>query len=142
MLVNRKTIRIEWGDCDPGGIVYFPRYFEYLDACTNELFERAGLPKRHMLETYGIAGIPLVESRARFLVPSQFGDSVVAESSISEWGRSSFTVHHRIFKDDVLAAEVFETRVWVARPADGSKLFEGRAIPETVKKRFEKTVVQ
>ena len=142
MLINRKTIRIEWGDCDPGGIVYFPRYFEYLDACTNELFEQAGLPKRHMLETYGIAGIPLVESRARFLVPSQFGDSIVAESSVSEWGRSSFTVHHKIFKDDVLAAEVFEKRVWVARPAAGSKLFEGRAIPENVKKRFEKTVYQ
>jgi 4-hydroxybenzoyl-CoA thioesterase len=139
MLVNRKTIRIEWGDCDPGGIVYFPRYFEYLDACTNELFERAGLPKRQMLETYGIAGIPLVESRARFLVPSRFGDIVVAESSVGEWGRSSFTIHHKIFKDDALAAEVFEKRVWVAHSTDKTKLFEGRTVPETVKKRFAKT---
>ena len=28
MLINQRTVRIEWGDCDPGGIVYFPRYFE------------------------------------------------------------------------------------------------------------------
>lgn len=136
MLVNRKTIRIEWGDCDPGGIVYFPRYLEYFDACTNALFECAGLPKRKMLATYGIAGIPLVESHARFLAPSQFGDIVMVESCVTEWGRSSFSVHHKLFKDHVLAVEVFEKRVWVARSAKESKLFEGRAIPPAVKKKF------
>ncbi|MBZ5523933.1 MAG: acyl-CoA thioesterase [Acidobacteriia bacterium] len=136
MLVNRKSIHIEWGDCDPGGIVYFPRYFEYCDACTNALFERAGLPKREMLETYGIAGIPLVESQARFFIPSRFGDTVVVESCVNKWGRSSFSVHHRLFRNDALAAEVVEKRVWVAPSRRKSKLFEGRAIPPAVKKRF------
>jgi hypothetical protein len=32
MLINRRTIRIEWGDCDPAGIVFYPRYFEWFDA--------------------------------------------------------------------------------------------------------------
>ncbi len=59
MLISHRKIHIEWGDCDPGEIVHFPRYFEYCDACTNALFERAGLPKRQMLKTYGIAGIPI-----------------------------------------------------------------------------------
>ena len=31
MLTVTRTVRIEWGDCDPAGIVYFPRYFEYFD---------------------------------------------------------------------------------------------------------------
>jgi 4-hydroxybenzoyl-CoA thioesterase len=136
MLVNRKTIRIEWGDCDPGGIVYFPRYFEYFDACTNALFECAGLPKRKMLETYRIAGIPLVESQARFFAPSQFGDIVMVESCVTEWGRSSFSVRHQLFKDTTLAAEVLEKRVWVARSTQTSRVFEGRAIPQAVKEKF------
>ena len=59
MLISHRKIHIEWGDCDPGEIVYFPRYFEYRDACTHALFERASLPKRQMLKTYGIAGIPI-----------------------------------------------------------------------------------
>ena len=29
MLINRRTIRIEWGDCDPACIVFYPRYFEW-----------------------------------------------------------------------------------------------------------------
>lgn len=136
MLINRRKIHIEWGDCDPGGIVYFPRYFEYSDACTNALFERAGLPKRHMMKAYGIAGIPTVEVRARFLAPSQFGDTVVVESGVSEWGRSSFSVYHKLFKGDVLAVEVFEKRVWVARSADHPARFKGQTIPQEVKERF------
>jgi 4-hydroxybenzoyl-CoA thioesterase len=136
MLINRKEIRIEWGDCDPGGIVYFPRYFEYFDACTHALFERAGLVKAQMIETYGIAGIPLVEAKARFLVPSQFGDDVVVESCVSEWGRSSFSVQHKLFKGDVLAVEVVEKRVWVARLSGAAIRYEGQAIPAEVKARF------
>lgn len=136
MLISRRKIHIEWGDCDPGGIVYFPRYFEYFDACTHALFERAGLPKQQMLKTYGIAGIPLVEARARFLVPSQFGDAVVVESCVAEWGRSSFSVYHKLFKNDVLRVEVVEKRVWVVRSADGRALFEGRTVPQEVRERF------
>jgi 4-hydroxybenzoyl-CoA thioesterase len=136
MLINRKEIRVEWGDCDPGGIVYFPRYFEYCDSCTTSLFERAGLPEPELFKTYGIGGIPLVDVRARFIVPSQFGDTVTVESCVSEWGRSSFLVRHQVFKENVLAAEVFEKRVWVAR-LDGDVIrFKGRPIPQEVKDRF------
>lgn len=139
MLVNRKTIRIEWGDCDPGGIVFFPRYFEYCDACTNALFESAGLPKPEIMKSYGIAGIPLVEARARFMIPSQFGDTVTVESTIAEWGRSSFSVRHQMFKDNILALEIFEKRVWVAR-LDGDVIrFKGQQIPQAVKDRFSRT---
>ena len=27
MFSIRRTVRIEWGDCDPAGIVFYPRYF-------------------------------------------------------------------------------------------------------------------
>jgi len=41
MLTNRRTIRIQFDDCDPDGIVFYPRCFEFFDACTDALFERA-----------------------------------------------------------------------------------------------------
>ena len=41
MLVNVRTVRIEWGDCDPMGIIFYPRYFAIFDACTTMLIERA-----------------------------------------------------------------------------------------------------
>jgi 4-hydroxybenzoyl-CoA thioesterase len=136
MLTNRKIIRVEWGDCDPAGIVYYPRYFAYFDNCTAALFEAAGLPKHQMLKAYDIVGIPMVDTRARFLAPSRFGDNVVVESSISEWRRSSFDVHHKLFKGDVLAVECFETRVWAARSKTNPDAIEGQSVPQDVIARF------
>jgi 4-hydroxybenzoyl-CoA thioesterase len=138
MLVNKRRIHIEWGDCDPLGIVYFPRYFEFFDACTNALFEHAGLPKQEMLKKYEIAGIPLVESRARFLVPSSFGDTVVIESNIAEWGRASFSVSHRLFKAGELAVEGFEKRVWVVHVHGEKNKIKSQAIPRDVIEKFER----
>ena len=136
MLTNQRTVRIEWGDCDPAGIVYFPRYFEMFDACTVALFERAGFRKREMLQAFGTAGIPLVDIKSRFMIPSRFGEDVIVESSIAEWGKSSFVVRHRLMKGDALAVECFETRVWVARATDDPERFESRPIPAEVKEKF------
>jgi len=132
MLKNRKTIHIEWGDCDPAGIVYFPRYFAFFDNCTAALFEAAGLPKYDMIKNYGIVGIPMVDTRARFLAPSRFGEDVVIESSISEWRRSSFDVQHRLLKHDVLAVECFETRVWAARSGSNPEKIEACPVPPEI----------
>ena len=139
MLTNRKTIHIEWGDCDPAGIVYYPRYFAYFDNCTSALFEAAGLLKHQMLKTYGIIGIPMVDTRARFVAPSRFGDDVVVESAIVKWNRSSFEVHHKLFRGDALAVECWETRVWAARAAGDPEKMEGRAVPEEVIAKFKNT---
>lgn len=137
MLTNRRTIEIQWGDCDPAGIVYFPRFFEYFDACTNALFERAGLPKPEMLRKYQLVGVPLVDARARFLIPSSFGDIVAVDSCITEWGRSSFSVSHKLFRGDTLAVEASEKRVWTVRdPHDPSRL-RGEQIPREVMACFE-----
>jgi 4-hydroxybenzoyl-CoA thioesterase len=136
MLTNKKTIHIEWGHCDPLGIVYYPRYFEFFDACTGALFEIAGLPKPQMLKRYAIAGIPMVETRARFLAPCAFGDTVVVATSISEWGTSSFSVEHKLFNNDALAAEAFEKRVWTVHSSDGSTRIRSEPIPKEVIERF------
>ncbi len=44
-LVSRRTITIEWGDCDPADIVFYPNYFRWFDASTANHFQAAGLPK-------------------------------------------------------------------------------------------------
>ncbi|MBL8836691.1 MAG: acyl-CoA thioesterase [Alphaproteobacteria bacterium] len=136
MLVNRKTILIEWGDCDPAGIVYYPRYFAYFDAATFALFERAGIPKRTLMERYGIIGTPLVDARAKFVAPSSYGDEVVIESHVAEWRRSSFEIRHRLLKSETLAVEGIETRVWAAPHPDDPKRIKALPIPAEVAARF------
>jgi len=102
MLSNARTLRIEWGDCDPAGIVFYPRFFAMFDTSTTRLFERAlGMKKFGFLEHYGVIGYPLVEARARFLVPVKYSDDVVIESMVKEFRRASFDMEHRLTKDGV-----------------------------------------
>ncbi len=136
MFTNRRRIRIEWGDCDPAGIVYYPRYFALFDAATDALFEAAGFKMRELIRTYRIVGIPVVDVRAQFYIPSAFGDDVDVETSITKWGRSSFEVCHRLLRNSALAVEGFEKRVWVVRPPDNPDALKSAAIPANVIERF------
>jgi 4-hydroxybenzoyl-CoA thioesterase len=138
MLTNRRTVRIEWGHCDPATIVYYPRYFEMFDASTTALFERAiGMTKIKFTKLYDFIGYPMVDTRAKFHIPTRYGDDVVIETTVSEFRRASFDVTHRLLKDDTLAVEGFETRVWAGRdPADPERI-RGVPVPTEVIQKFQ-----
>jgi 4-hydroxybenzoyl-CoA thioesterase len=132
---NTRTVRIEWGDCDPAGIIFYPRYFEIFDAATTALFERAlGITKRQMFKTLPFAGFPLAKTHARFLKPTRFGDDVTVESGIT-FGRSSFEVAHRLSLGGALCVECTQTRVWVVRdPSTGG--IKPHPVPDEVRAKF------
>ena len=137
MLVNRYTRTIEWGDCDPAGIVFYPRYFAYFDDCTGRLFAKAGFPKFEMHQQFDMIGFPMVDTRSKFYIPSRYGEEVVIESTITEFRRSSFDVHHRLLKGDDLAVEGFETRVWVGEDPENPGGIKSKPIPEAVLRAFQ-----
>jgi 4-hydroxybenzoyl-CoA thioesterase len=137
MLVNTRSVRIEWGDCDPAGIVYYPRYMAMFDACTSALIERAlGMTKQQYLKAYDFGGHPLVNAHARFLIPTRFGDDVFIETTVVDVRRSSFDMRHHLRKDGALAVEGFETRVCVRYdPADPSTM-KSTPIPREMAERL------
>jgi 4-hydroxybenzoyl-CoA thioesterase len=130
---NTRTVRIEWGDCDAAGIIFYPTYFKIFDNATAALFEAAlGMTKFAYLKAYDFAGFPLVDTRAKFLKPTRFGDDVSVESTIT-FGTSSFTVQHKISLKGELCAEGTEKRVWVVR--DGERI-KSQAVPANVLEKF------
>lgn len=135
-LVFRREVRIEWGDCDPAGIVFYPRYLAFFDANTAYLFEAAGLPKAEMVKAYDIIGMPLVDVGAKFFIPSRFGDRVTVESNVGEWKRSSLTIEHRILREGKLAVQGHESRVWAGKDPERPGAIKARAIPEEVMQKF------
>jgi 4-hydroxybenzoyl-CoA thioesterase len=133
----RRQLTIEWGQCDPAGIVFNSRFFEIFDSSSWQLFEAALGVKRHELAaTFGIMGIPLVDVRANFFKPIKFGDVVDVASRISEFRRSSFDVEHRLSVDGELAVEGGETRVWAVRSKNDPEKIGGAAIPTDVIAKF------
>ena len=137
MFSNTRNTRIEWGDCDPAGIIFYARYFEIFDTSTTVLIERAlGMKKIEYLKTFDFLGHPLVETRAKFRLPTRFGDEIAVETALTACGRSSFKIEHRLSKSGVLAVEGFETRVWVIRDPGDPKRMKAQAIPPEVVARL------
>ena len=135
--ILRRQLTIEWGHCDPAGIVFNPRFFEFFDANSWLLFEAAlGVKAQDLATTFDIVGIALVDARANFLKPVKFGDAVEIVSRVSEFRRTSFEVEHRLSVNSTLAVEGGESRVWAVRdPSDPDKI-KTAPIPAEVIGRF------
>ena len=136
-LTFRRQLTVEWGDCDPAGIVFNPRFFEFFDASSWLLFEAAlGVKQQDIASTYGIIGIALVDARANFLKPIKFGDKIEIASRVSEFRRSSFDVEHQVSSGGEIAVIGGETRVWAVRDKDNPGKINARPIPDDVIARF------
>jgi 4-hydroxybenzoyl-CoA thioesterase len=134
--VHRRDVQIQWGDCDPANIVYYPRYFAMFDDSTSILFEQAGFSKQDIVKKYGLVGIPMVDTRAKFYISSTYGDWITIESWIESIKRSSFEVIHKVFKGDALAIEAFETRVLVGHHPDDPTRLKSAPMPEEMVAKF------
>jgi len=137
-LVSRRQLTVEWSHCDPAGIVFNSRFFEYFDWGTWTLFEAAlGVRPPDLAGTFGILGLPLVDAGARFIAPARFGDVVELTSQVSEFRRSSFDVDHKLMVRGELAVEGRETRVWAGRDPANPAQIKAQPIPADVIARFK-----
>ncbi|MDN3519491.1 thioesterase family protein [Aquisalimonas lutea] len=85
----RSPIRIRFGDTDPAGIVFYPRYFEFFQVAVEDWFNHwLGIDYAdHILRSGN--GLPAVASDCRFLHPSRLGELLEIEVRITHLGRSS-----------------------------------------------------
>ena len=138
--VHSRTLEIAWGDCDPAGIVFHPRYFEWFDASAAALFAAAtGLKKAAMTAQYGVVGIPVVDTGATFHMPCRYGDVVRIDSQVTEWKRSSFKLLHELRREDgALAVAARSTRVWTGRDPDDPGRIRAVPLPPELVAAFNK----
>jgi 4-hydroxybenzoyl-CoA thioesterase len=134
--VNRRQITIEWGHCDPSGVLFSSRYFEFSDWSTALLFQAAiGMNKPELMVRYD-ANMPLVDVRGRFIRTLRLADAVEVASTIREFRRSSFDVTHLFLKDGEVAAETQETRVWCTIGSETPPTLKPQPLPKELIERF------
>ena len=134
MFSNITHVDIQFGDCDPAGIVYYPNYFRFFDNATAALLSAAlGMNKRAWLANHGILGIPMVDTGAKFIRPSRFGDQVEITTEITALGRTSFSVQHVLRNGGEIAIEAQEKRVWVVRDPVDPEAIRAEPLPDAVR---------
>jgi 4-hydroxybenzoyl-CoA thioesterase len=136
-VVRRGQVEIAWPHCDPAGIVFYGRFFEFFDHSTWKLFEEVLTTKAHEIPArFAIIGFPVVDLKVRFFKPLTYGVVVDIETTIREFRNSSFDVLHRLFVARELAVEGVETRVWTGRDATDPGRIRGIPLPAAVIERF------
>lgn len=126
-------VHVEFGDCDPARIVYFPNFFRWADAASRHFFSAAGVPTWQALTPInGIIGTPLVDVSANFTAVATYGEDIEVHTSVTHWGNSSFSMTHRVVRGDTQLAEIHEKRVFARRHPDDPNRIQAAPIPPEI----------
>jgi 4-hydroxybenzoyl-CoA thioesterase len=136
MQTVRTPITVEWGDCDPAGIVFYPRFFAFFDASAWNLFYAVGLSLEGF-QALGARGFPVADAQARFVAPCRLKERLTVTSTVRECREKAIVIAHTIHNGDVEAVVGEELRIWVVAHPDDPLRLKAAAIPEELRRRFE-----
>ncbi len=132
------AVQVQFGDCDPAGIVFFPNFSRWMDAASLSFFMQCGLPPwRELVKTRGIVGTPLLEINTRFIRAATYGQTLTVTTHVEEWRNKVFVQLHRITRSDsdgeVLICEGREVRTFVRRDADDPDRLRSMPVPDDIR---------
>ena len=99
---NFKNIvkrRVQWGELDALGIVFYPRFYEWMDEASHIFFEKIGLNLVELLNKGNII-FALVETGARYLKPARYHDKIKIISYIKDIEEKTLVMAHEIRLED------------------------------------------
>jgi YbgC/YbaW family acyl-CoA thioester hydrolase len=123
--------KIMWGDLDSLGVVFYPRYSEWIDACGHLFFESLGLRLGDLWRERGLL-FGLVETSCRYRRPGRYHDEIEIVTTVEEMRSKTLLLKHLIRRADggELMVEGYENRVCLdCSDAEG---FHAVRIPEDV----------
>lgn len=88
----RHIVPIRFQDCDPAGIVYYPRFIDMVEAAIEDWMDQAlGEPYRNWIGVEGRA-LPRVKVTCDFKKPCRMGDRLELTVLLRKFGNSSMEV--------------------------------------------------
>jgi acyl-CoA thioester hydrolase len=84
---HTHRLRVRYGECDPQGVVFNARYFDYFDIALTELWREVAGGYAAMMED-GI-DLQVVEATARYRQPARFDDELDITIEVTRLGTTS-----------------------------------------------------
>jgi 4-hydroxybenzoyl-CoA thioesterase len=131
-------VSIEFGDCDPAGIVFFPNFSRWMDAASLSFFMQCGLPPwRELVKTRGIVGTPLLEINTKFVKAATYAEELLITTGVESWAAKTFTQVHRVTRGGELICEGREVRAFVRRDPDNPDRLRAMPVPADIRAQCE-----
>ena len=128
--------KIMWGDLDPLGIVFYPRYNEWFDSNAHQFFIAAGISLMESLQRQGLIFV-LMETGCQFHHPGRYGDRITITTCLKAIGSKTLDLEHRIVSipEQTLMVTGTERRIFLK--VSGENTIRAEVIPEAMRQRLE-----
>lgn len=129
--------RLNWSECDPGGIIFFPHYARWMVDGLNEMFLSFGIDPTGPRGENALGGLPVLGLSMKFVSAPALHDTVTHQITVTKVGGKSMAFQHRFLRGDELLMEAQETRVWAEHPFDNPRALRTRHVPDDVRALLE-----
>lgn len=127
-------VNVQFGDCDPAGIVFFPNFSRWMDQASLAFFMACGVPPwRELVKTRGIIGTPLLEIHTKFLRPATYGETIEVHTTVEEWMNKTFRHRHIIRRGDTVLCEGTEVRAFCIRDPENPDRIKAIPVPDDIR---------
>ena len=131
---NVYRVAVQFGDCDPAGIVFFPNFNRWMDEASLAFFMSCGIPPwRELVKTRGIIGTPLLEIQTKFYRPATYGETIEIHTTVESWAAKTLRQHHLVKRGDTVLCEGIEVRAFCIRDPENPDRIKAIPVPEDIK---------
>ena len=127
--------RVQWGDTDAAGIVFYPNYFRWFDHAGLEFLRALGLALEMLMSQHQII-LPIIDAGCRFHRPARYSDLLTIETTITEMRARTFRFEYRVFCAGEITGIGYEVRGCVRSPAGKDGKLDLIALPEEIRSRL------
>jgi YbgC/YbaW family acyl-CoA thioester hydrolase len=112
MIQNVVERKIMWGDLDALGIVFYPRYYEWIDASGHLFFDKLELNLGKLWSERGIQ-FGLGETNCRYHRPGRYHQKIRIVTEIKSLASKRVDLSHQIYlcEDNALLVDGLEKRI-------------------------------
>lgn len=133
MYSYRYQRRLQWSECDPGGIVFFPHYARWMVDGLNEMLLSLGIDPNAKIDDNTRGGLPVVQLSMQFFDAPLLHSHLWHEITVEKIGGKSLYFIHRFLRDDAVLMEARETRVWATHFIGDFASMQAHPVPEAVR---------
>jgi 4-hydroxybenzoyl-CoA thioesterase len=132
--VFKTQRKVRFGECDVGGVVYYPNYFNWFHETMEVWFEEAlGCPYVEVLKDYGF---PTVDTSASYRAPVLMGELVDIHFSIERLGTSSIRFQIVIMGPEQKVRTVGMVQVVCISINNGQFKFQSSPLPDVLREKM------
>lgn len=105
--------RINFFDCDPAGIIFYSRLFDFCHSAYEQLIDSFELDEDYWDNSVYV--VPIIHTECDYYRPIKYGDEIEIQLSVSNLKNSSFELTYSLLLNDEKCAVVKTVHVFVSR---------------------------